>query len=210
MISALVGRPGEGKSINASMMMRESLAAGRTVFSNLHLNVDHPNYHYFDTKDFEIIYQLHDGEIWFDEGQMLLDARNWEKLPVEFKFLLQKGRHEGLDFFILTQNIMQIDVLARRLIHEASAVSRLISSKRFQIGLFFMRQIEISNLEKQELKGMPWLTLATRSDWECYNSYALRANNAAIVDSLCACGSVHRVGVSPSLSHSRGGAAAGM
>jgi len=200
MLFIRVGKPGEGKSLTASMDIRERLDRGVTIYTNLHLNETRENYHYFDTKDYQVIFDMQDGEIWFDEGQQLLDARQWEKLPVEFKFLLQKGRHEGLDFYILTQNINQIDVLARRLLHEGDFVYRLFSWKRFQFGIFFLWDLDLQKPEDQKVKmGYPTVRIATKDDWAYYDSYALRTKKAKRPKTMCACGVAHQLELSTPL-----------
>lgn len=195
MIYIRVGKPGEGKSLTASIDIRERLDKGIKVYTNLHLREDRENYFYFPTSDYEIIYDLQDGEIWFDEGQMLLDARNWEKLPVEFKFLLQKGRHEGLDFYILTQNINQVDVLARRLVHEGSLVWRFFSMRRLNFGIFLLFDLDVESVEKQKVSSFFPIDIifATRSDWEYYDSFALRTHKDPVEKTECTCGLIHRV-----------------
>jgi len=193
MIYVRVGKPGEGKSLTASMDIKDLLDGGFNVYTNLHLNERRPNYHYFDTEDYEVIFDLQDGWIYFDEGQVLLDARQWEKLPVAFKYLLQKGRHEGLDFVILTQNINQIDVLARRLVHEGDFVWRVCSWKRFNFGIFLIFKLDLTKIEEQHYGGWPDLRIATKSDWEYYNSFALRTNKDPRVDIRCECGIVHQI-----------------
>lgn len=177
MITCKVGRPGTGKSATASKEIRSWVDKGIHVYTNLHLNESRPNYHYFDTKDWKVIFTLQDGIIVFDEGQFILDARQWAETPVEFRQLLQKGRHEGLDFYILTQNIMQIDVAARRLIHEAKQVRQLFSSKRLALGFFLEFDIDIAGLDEQKMKS--WIPIAgytmIREDWEYYDSHFLRS-----------------------------------
>lgn len=195
MISAIVGLPGEGKSLTASIKMRELLDKGYTIYTNIHLAEDRPNYHYFDTKDWKIILKLQDGIIFMDEGQFILDARQWQDLPVEFRQQLQKGRHEGLDFVVLTQHIMQIDVAYRRLIYDAKKVSRIFSSKRWNLGLFLLFDAEIHGENEVKINaGIPEFVLATKKDWEYYNSHALRSKKRPIDDAECEyCGIIHQL-----------------
>jgi len=194
MIYCIVGKPGEGKSLTASKEIKDLIDSGYTVYTNLHLNESRKNYRYFDTKDWEVIYTLQDGFVYFDEGQFILDARRWDTLPVEFRQLLQKGRHEGLDFVVLTQNIMQIDVAYRRLVHEAKRVIRLFSWKRFNLGIFITVPIDLIHLEDEKLeRGIPDLIIATKSDWEYYNSYALRSQKEPLQPEKCVCGLIHKI-----------------
>lgn len=199
MLYLIVGKPGEGKSLTSSIQIRERLEQGIKVFTNLHLNEISPLYNYFETDDWRVILEAQDGEIWFDEGQFILDARRWDELPVSFRQLLQKGRHEGLDFYVLTQSIMQIDVAYRRLIHEAYRVKRLISWKPLNIGLFLTYELDVSALVREEREVATstfwWLNfvLATKRHWEYYNSFALRSQKPPLDRVVCTCGVIHRV-----------------
>jgi len=157
------------------------------------VNESRPNYRFFETKDWRVIFELQDGIIVFDEGQLLLDARNWEALPIEFRQLLQKGRHEGLDFVVLTQSIMQVDVAYRRLIHEATKVWRVFSWKKFQIGLFIIWDVDISGLEKKKTVVLSHIRFAMADDWRYYDSHALRSSKKPKEVSQCECGIEHRV-----------------
>jgi len=194
MISCKVGRPGTGKSATASKEIRYWIEKKIHVYTNLHLNESSEYYHYFDTQDWKIIFDLQDGIIVFDEGQFILDAREWANTPVAFRHLLQKGRHEGLDFYILTQNIMQIDVAARRLIHEAKMVRKLFARGNF--GIFLEWPIDISGLDKQELSSIfPCAGyVLLKEDWEYYDSHFLRSKKVPPIAKSCTqCDVVHRI-----------------
>jgi len=194
MISALIGLPGEGKTLTASMRIREDLDHGRTVFSNIHLNEERPNYHYFPTRDWKVVLKLQDGIIYMDEGQFVLDARQWQDLPVEFRQLLQKGRHEGLDFVVLTQHIMQIDVAYRRLIYDAKKVTRVFSYRKWSIGLFLLWNANLLGDSDISTEGFPEFVLAQKEDYDYYNSFALRSRHILMPDVECEeCGVIHRV-----------------
>jgi len=194
MISLVAGLPGEGKSLTTSIQIREDLDRGINVYTSLHLNEDRPNYHYFEVKDWEVILGLQDGIVYMEEAQFILDARQWALLPVEFRVLLQKGRHEGLDFVIITQHIMQIDVSARRLIMQARTVKKLLSIKRWNFGIFLSFDANIFDDNQVAIESyFPDIKFATKSDWEYYNSYALRTQKDPPIRQSCDCGRVHRI-----------------
>lgn len=195
MLAGLFGNPGEGKSFRGSRLVREELDQGRNVYTNLHLNETRSNYYYFPTKNWECIFQLQDGLIVFDEGQFILDARNWQALPVEFRQLLQKGRHEGLDFVVLSQNIMQIDVAYRRLLHEAKLVRRLFTIRKFNVGLFLTKNIDLNkSVDEQHTGLIPDFLFATKKDFEYFNSHELRTRkDYEVIHKLCTCGLEHEL-----------------
>jgi len=174
MIYALLGKPGEGKSFSASRLIREKLDQGVTVYSNIHVNDDRPHYHYFDTSNYEIIYKLHDGLVIFDEGQEILDSRNWMNLPLDFRLRVQKGRHDGLDILVVTQDINQIDVAYRRLVQEAQYTLCLFQARWANFAIFMLRSVDLTSIEKQKGEGWPSFAFGTKKDFEYYNSHAYR------------------------------------
>lgn len=194
MISLVAGLPGEGKSLTTSMQIREDLDRGINVYTSLHLNETRPNYHYFEVKDWEVILGLQDGIVYMEEAQFILDARQWALLPVEFRVLLQKGRHEGLDFVIITQHIMQIDVSARRLIMQARTVKKIFSSRKWNFGIFVSFDANIMGDNEVQIDSIfPDVKFATKKDWEYYDSFALRSQKAPPIKQPCACGMIHRI-----------------
>lgn len=72
------------------------------------------NIRYF--QDITEILEVRDGIILIDEGQELLEARNWENLPYEFSNKLRQHRKHRLDLYITTQNLGTIDINYRRLV----------------------------------------------------------------------------------------------
>jgi len=194
MISIILGLPGEGKSLTTSMQIKKDLDAGIQVYTSLHLNETRPNYHFFEMEDWEVVLTLQDGNVYLEEGQFILDAREWAKLPVAFRALLQKGRHEGLNFIIITQHIMQIDVAARRLIMEARTVKKIFSSFKWNFGIFASFDADIMGDSEVTIKSFfPNLHMATREDWQYYDSYALRTNKPQPLPQPCKCGRLHRI-----------------
>jgi len=194
MISLVAGLPGEGKSLTTSMQIREDLDRGINVYTSLHLNETRPNYHYFEVKDWEVILGLQDGIVYMEEAQFILDARQWALLPVEFRVLLQKGRHEGLDFVIITQHIMQIDVSARRLIMQARTVKKLFSVRKWNFGIFVSFDANILGDNEVQIESIfPDVKFATKKDWEYYDSFALRTQKIPPLKQPCQCGLRHRI-----------------
>lgn len=69
---------------------------------------------YFE--DVTELLEARDGVILLDEGQALLEARNWENLPAEFSNKLRQHRKHNLDLYVTTQNLGTIDINLRRLV----------------------------------------------------------------------------------------------
>lgn len=62
------------------------------------------------------ILEVSNGNILFDEAQVLFNARNWESLPDEFQYKLQQHRKHRLNLLCTTQNMGTIDIMYRRLV----------------------------------------------------------------------------------------------
>jgi len=69
---------------------------------------------YFE--DITELLEVRNGIILVDEGQALLEARNWEQLPAEFSNKLRQHRKHNLDLYVTTQNLGTIDINLRRLV----------------------------------------------------------------------------------------------
>lgn len=84
----------------------------------------HTNRDYIPKRRGKIIYfeditellEVRNGIILVDEGQALLEARNWENLPAEFSNKLRQHRKHNLDLYVTTQNLGTIDINLRRLV----------------------------------------------------------------------------------------------
>lgn len=66
----------------------------------------------------EDLYQLRNGEVFFDEAHMSVDARDFTKLPKEFKTKLTQSRKYGLNLHFISQHSQQVDITIRRLANE--------------------------------------------------------------------------------------------
>ncbi len=71
------------------------------------------NVYYWETLD--DLYSLRNGEVYFDEAHMAVDARDFAKLPKSFKTKLTQSRKYGLNLHFITQHQGQIDIAVRRL-----------------------------------------------------------------------------------------------
>lgn len=96
---------------------------------------------YFD--DITELIEVRDGIICMDEAQNLLDARNWENLPLEFSNKLRQHRKHKLDLYATTQNMGTIDINMRRLVQRWSHckdVFALLWKRNPSLWTFHLRQ----------------------------------------------------------------------
>lgn len=69
--------------------------------------------YYWETLD--DLYKIRNGELFFDEAHMSIDARDFSKLPKHFKTKLTQSRKYGLNLHFISQHSQQIDIAVRRL-----------------------------------------------------------------------------------------------
>jgi len=98
---------------------------------------------YFD--DITELIEVRDGIICMDEAQNLLDARNWENLPLEFSNKLRQHRKHKLDLYATTQNMGTIDINMRRLVQRWSHCKDVFA-------LFWLRNPSLLTLHTREYK----------------------------------------------------------
>jgi len=103
---------------------------------------------YFE--DITELIEIKNGIICMDEGQALLEARNWEQLPMEFANKLRQHRKHRLDLYVTTQNLGTIDINLRRL------VQRWIHCKDI-FALLALRNPSWLSLHLKELKDIDQL-----------------------------------------------------
>lgn len=100
---------------------------------------------YFE--DITELLEVKNGIILMDEGQNLLEARNWENMPFEFSNKLRQHRKHQLDLYATTQNLGTIDINLRRL------VQRWIHCKVI-FRLFGLENPNLFTIHTKELKDI--------------------------------------------------------
>lgn len=101
---------------------------------------------YFE--DITEILEARDGVICMDEGQNLLEARNWEALPMEFANKLRQHRKHRLDLFTTTQNLGTIDINYRRLVQKWYHVTDMFALLGFRNpSIFTFHKIEEKDID---------------------------------------------------------------
>lgn len=136
MITLYGGKLGCGKSYSATAYVWKLIHEGKDCYVNW--KIDFTEYYktkhrslwyklwnplsavgkvyYWETLD--DLYQLKNGEVFFDEAHMAIDARDFAKLPKDFKTKLTQSRKYGLNLHFISQHSQQIDIAVRRLANE--------------------------------------------------------------------------------------------
>jgi len=123
---------------------------------------------YFD--DITELIEIRDGVIMMDEAQNLLDARNWENLPLEFSNKLRQHRKHNLDLFATTQSLGTIDRNMRRLVQKWSHCSDIFALFGLRNpSLFTIHKREYKDIDKMnEMSGLDAMTIETIKETKFY------------------------------------------
>jgi len=165
MITAIVGRPGEGKTVYLVHLILTYLRQGLDVYTNVGVKLP-PG-----SKLTERLHEIHSideileirssiqkgifnkagAKIVLDELQIYINSRNWDKLPEDFQFLLQQHGKRGLDIVGATQSIRRADVVFRELIQKFYGVRRIIAFRvpysNYSFGFFSLVQYDPDSIE---------------------------------------------------------------
>ena len=147
MIFAFTGKTGSGKTYQMVKEIYARWKTGTDVYSNTYLLFEkYERFKFYEVwlyniqkfflnllkrnvepqkrgriiyyEDISEIIEARNGIILMDEGQNLLEARNWENLPAEFSNKLRQHRKHRLDLYVTTQNLGTIDINLRRLVQK--------------------------------------------------------------------------------------------
>jgi len=136
MITLHAGKLGVGKSYSATAEIWKLIHKGKDCYANWKIDFTeyfnrkrkNPWYrlwnplhrigkvYHWETMD--DLYKLRNGEVFFDEAHMAIDARDFASLKPEFKRKLTQSRKYGLNLHFISQHSQQIDVAVRRLAND--------------------------------------------------------------------------------------------
>lgn len=157
MITLHVGKLGAGKSYWATRQIWKDINNGKDVYANWKIDFDDllkrkmkgwrallwrlqlwlkliwtaekiklGKVYYWETLD--DLYKLKNGEVYFDEAHMAINARDFKNLPKNFATKLTQSRKYGLNLHFISQHSSQVDISVRRL---ANSIV-----KHYKLGLF--------------------------------------------------------------------------
>lgn len=119
MIVGIVGLPGEGKTLLAVHLSRDY----HVVAANFEILLE-PDQEFVrvithqDILNFFREYYLNPerrAALIVDEANVVMPARLWERLPVEFLYMLSQTRKRALDFIYTTQSFNRVDKVLREI-----------------------------------------------------------------------------------------------
>ncbi len=108
-----MGTPGMGKTLCCILDVYPLLIRGVEVWSNVWINYNGKNLHYYDSNDLIFLTSLRNCVIVFDEAVSVLDPRAWAMLPREVRFFFTQRRKFGVDLFFTAQHISLVEKTAR-------------------------------------------------------------------------------------------------
>lgn len=190
------GRPGQGKSLFTAYTALRILRRNkkwhekfgrpiRKLYSNIKFNDDvqfeFEKYIVYWT-DVEVLTQIRDCDVIWDEIAVHLDARLFASLSSGMKRLLSQYRKRGLDIYSNTQDLAMVDINARRVISGAKTAYKVIGSSdpsaskpevKSIWGLIMLRDIENfaeTSPEKKKFGIVPEFLFITRELVELYDT----------------------------------------
>lgn len=136
MITAVVGKPGSGKSMYLVGLARSEMKAGRDVYSNIVIDENKfklkgkkiGKLFYYQT--LEQLTYVKDGTVLLDEVGAYLDSRQYTNFPTDVRIKFQQHRKDGLNMFYSVQSYGRADLIIRQLTNDILVCKNLW-------GLFF-------------------------------------------------------------------------
>lgn len=122
MIISLEGIQGSGKStIGTSMVYEDFLEHGVKVISNDHLNTEFlPDFQHLTLEwfmDHLLDEEMEDCDIFLDEFHQIMDSRSSQtKVNKMFSYFVAQCRKRGVDLYVATHHIGNIDIRVQRAI----------------------------------------------------------------------------------------------
>lgn len=112
MIQGVVALPGQGKTILLARWAASEIGK-RPVAANFRLAGTEYLPSFVDILDWCASHP--NGALFIDEAGVVLNARNWARIPQEIQFLFAQHRHFGIDVFWAAQRWDQVDRSLREL-----------------------------------------------------------------------------------------------
>lgn len=198
MISIVVGRPGQGKTLYGVDRIFDGLADKKCfVATNIEVNFD-PNdkrkYRYRYLNPAQTIPEILNIDIHdlfrnqgfkrillvIDEVQTIMNARRWEDLPPEFEFFLQQHRHFHVDMIGLTQSVRRADTVMRELVQFFYKLDKIFTVRTplGSFGFFFVWEYDPDSIESADrsyksvgVMGLPKIFFASPFIMKMYDTY---------------------------------------
>lgn len=127
MIYLYTGKTGAGKTLQMVTDAHKEWKKGATIYTNFKIFFDKERVFYYE--NLSELNEISNAIILMDEAQVLIDSREWDKLPQEFAFKLSQHRKHRLDLYATTQEVGLIDLKLRVLIQEWKHCESLLTYK---------------------------------------------------------------------------------
>jgi len=174
MIYLYEARPGQGKSVYATYRITNALKKKKYhVATNIQdIDIHSDRLKKVNTwKDIQkVIYDHlalvgkgHEGSLLLvlDELSLLLDARSWDQLPQQVKFILRQHRKFGVDVIGFSQSVKDIDTVYRRLVQRLFVIKKLFMWKyKVPFGFFWVREYDSDHVDKDRAERTPYPILS--------------------------------------------------
>lgn len=173
MITAIVGKPGSGKTLQIVRLAKQFLNKGRDVYTNVPMNEDkmklkkkHGKFYYFRSiKEFTYIF---DGIVLLDELGGYFDSRDYMKFPPEVRVKLQQYRKDGVDVYYSVQSYSRAEKIIRELTNFVIECHNIF-------GIFWVTEYYPEDYEqvtpglKEKSRGS-FMYFGTKNLYACYDT----------------------------------------
>lgn len=108
MIEGIVGLPGNGKSLFATLLMEQAAKSGRRVLANFPTE-------FSEFALWEDMVEADNCDCFIDEAQMWFSARNWTRTTQIELGVFQQHRKNGMNMYWIAQHENRVDVAMREI-----------------------------------------------------------------------------------------------
>jgi len=145
MLSAIVGKPGYGKTYTGVRYIEKWLNEGIDVYSNVVIDETYyklrkstekkPLGRLYYWNDITNFIDIHSGIVFADEFGSYFDSRDYTKFPPEVRVKFQQYRKDRLDIYYTVQSFGRTDLIVRQLTNtviECNHLGKLFWTKEYQ------------------------------------------------------------------------------
>jgi len=158
MITAIVGKPGMGKSFQLVRLAWQAIRGGRDVYSNVLIDFSKLMkkrkkpygrlYYWHELSQFTYI---HNGLVLIDEVGAYFDSRSYAKFPEDVRIKFQQYRKDGLDIYYTVQAYSRADLIIRQLTNYVLECKRMYWL--FWATNYYPEEYEKAGLDRPKTQG---------------------------------------------------------
>lgn len=166
MITVITGGTGTGKTWYAfNKMLYPEWKKGGSILTNQPATFPNENERVTNFEKLEEIFDAKNGTIFIDEAHKLFPAGGIDDFPPFFWDQITEHRKHRLDFVTTTQDLAQIHINYRRLIHDlytTNTVVRFPANERFLPWLHIIKVVHRKRRSDIDTQAITWYRAGTK------------------------------------------------